>query len=389
MKYTNMTKIQNWKDVENIPFVYDLYSYSQDDVQPEFTLEQRFDLCDIKKVTGNPERCTIGKTGKLKGFQVYLDSHSRKYYTVFELTVATLGADFPNFLSTLLANFTYNDGMVTAESNFDLSWNTITLASKNYGYISRYNQIPNKSLKKWIGNDRDIQKVMLELYNSAINIKWSVAPTDSDSPCTRLSAEAIAKSTNLSVNKVRNIIKLLRFMRAISEVGLDAMSKPYYERYIDTEHVWQHTPVYVLYDIENVEWDVANQLGFSSSTRLNQAAIRIWFSDEVARNTFAGKRDDSLQFPIMQQFKEIISGYQQAGTQMVLPISTIIDTASANLLSTNEVQNAVPLKTMKGAWTAFAIFLPLTDIQLLTASQAKKQGIQTEATGRSKVLLIG
>lgn len=193
------------------------------------------------------------------------------------LMLRVLGSRFSEFTNQLLGDFYYTEG--TLNELADLSIPVANVASKNYASIVQYGSIANKPLKKFIGRDRDVQKVALQIYENSMGINWSVAPTEDDDPVTRLDTKTIAKQTKVPLAKVQNITVILKMFHALSELSIGKVSKPYFEKYIDVHATYLHTPVYVLFDINDPEinWNLANTLELSGSNRISKSAIQYFF----------------------------------------------------------------------------------------------------------------
>lgn len=373
MNFKNKSIIENWKTATNMPVVMELYAHED---TSKLDLKSRFDKCDLATITGEPERCSIQKNGPYKGFQMYQSTEKgHKRYCVLALTLTVVGKDFKEFLETFLGDFYYTNG--TLNELADLTCSLAEVAGKNYSAISRYGSIANKPLKKLIGRDKDIQKVALQIYENSLALDWYCPPTKNDNDAvTRLSAKTIAQQTRIPTTKVNNIIGLLRLFHAIEEVSVCDMSKPYYQRYIDTHAIYLHTPIYTIFDLNdpNINWDLANQLELDGSSRISMSAIQFFFGDEYIRAIYPDKRNTSIQLVIMQKFEEIISN---AGS---ISRKELLDKASESFDESFSV--------IKNAWNSYRLFMPLHQLQLVTASDAAEQGIKVKnAKGREKVII--
>lgn len=373
MNFKNKSIIENWKTATNMPIVLDLYAH---DDTSKLDLKSRFDKCDLATITGEPERCAIQKNGPYKGFQMYQSTEKgHKRYSVLALTLTVVGKDFKEFIETFLGDFYYTDGSLNELA--DLTCSLAEVAGKNYSAISRYGSIKNKPLKKLIGRDRDIQKVALQIYENSLALDWYCPPTNNDNdPVTRLSAKTIAQQTRISTTKVNNIIGLLRLFHAIAEVSVRDMSKPYFEKFIDLHATYLHTPIYTIYDLSDpdINWDLANQLELDGSSRISKSAIQFFFGEEYLRAMYPDQRNTSVQLVIMQKFEENISNATSISRK--------------ELLEKTSESFDESFSVIKNAWNSYRLFMPLHQLQLVTASDAAEQGIKVKnAKGREKVVI--
>ncbi|MGJ3947192.1 hypothetical protein [Levilactobacillus brevis] len=373
MNFKNKSIIENWKTATNMPIVLDLYAH---DDTSKLDLKSRFDKCDLATITGEPERCAIQKNGPYKGFQMYQSTEKgHKRYSVLALTLTVVGKDFKEFIETFLGDFYYTDGSLNELA--DLTCSLAEVAGKNYSAISRYGSIKNKPLKKLIGRDRDIQKVALQIYENSLALDWYCPPTNNDNdPVTRLSAKTIAQQTRISTMKVNNIIGLLRLFHAIAEVSVRDMSKPYFEKFIDLHATYLHTPIYTIYDLSDpdINWDLANQLELDGSSRISKSAIQFFFGEEYLRAMYPDQRNTSVQLVIMQKFEENISNATSISRK--------------ELLEKTSESFDESFSVIKNAWNSYRLFMPLHQLQLVTASDAAEQGIKVKnAKGREKVVI--
>jgi len=362
MKFKNMELIKNWNKLENRATVYNLYD--SEDIHGH-SLSEKMDCCDLVKITGEPKRCSIAKYGTHKGMQVYLDTGKGHHqFTILELTMKVLESDFINFTKQFTA-FYYNSYENEQNQTSDLTFKLAEVCSANYGLVNQYGSIKDRQLKALIKEDKDTQKVLLTLYTSALSIKWYTDPTDEHLPCTRLSAPDISRQTGISERKVGNILKILRLLHAIAEVPVSHFSKPYFERYIDANKVWQHKPVYVIFPLAEVNWSLISACGITTKTVITQSAVFYWFGDDVAQEVFPDKVNHSISLPLMIAFGDIIRASKYA-----LSVRTIKDTALAIVQeSTDEV---IPKETVNTAWKSFQTFLPWAGVKVVTSAQAKK-----------------
>lgn len=312
--------------------------------------------------------------------QIFKDTgHGHEYLTVMGLMLRVLGARFNEFTNQLLGDFYYTDG--TLNELADLNISVADVACKNYSSIVQYGSIANKPLKKLIGRDRDIQKVALQIYENSMSIDWTVAPTDGNDPVTRLDTKTIAKQTKVPLAKVQNITVILKMFHAIAEVSVRDMSKPYFQKYIDAHATYLHVPVYVLFDINNpdINWDLANQLNLSGSSRVSKSAIQYFFGDQYLQAIYPDQRNTSVQLMYMQAFGKIIENAKEK-----IVVSELLDQATAAV----DVPDKISESGLKSTWQSFRLFLPLIKLKQVTASEAAKQGIKVgTAKGREKVVI--
>lgn len=378
MKFKNLELLQKWYTPAGMQAVYPLLKHEESSAK---NLEARYDTLDLALLTGSPEKCTICERGPHRGMQIFKDTgHSHEYLTVMGLMLRVLGSRFNEFTNQLLGDFYYTDG--TLNELADLSISVAEVASKNYASIVKYGSIANKPLKKFIGRDRDVQKVALQIYENSMSIDWSVAPTDGNDPVTRLDTKTIAKQTKVPLAKVQNITVILKMFHAISELSVRDMARPYFQKYIDIHATYLHTPVYVLFDINDpaIDWDLANTLELSGSSRISKSAIQYFFGDEYIRAMYPDQRNTSVQLLYMQAFGKIIEDNHGKIT-----VSKLLEKAMNEVPEGTEKLSESGLKS---TWQSFKIFLPLINIQQLTASEAGKKGIKVgTAKGRERVLI--
>ena len=377
MKFKNMELLQKWYTPAGMQAVYPLLKHNPSSAK---NLEARYDTLNLPLLTGSPEKCAICERGPHRGMQIFKDtSHTHEYLTVMGLMLRVLGSRFNEFTNQLLGDFYYTDG--TLNELADLNISVADVASKNYASIFRYGSIKNKPLKQFIGRDRDIQKVALQIYENSMGIDWTVAPTDGNDPVTRLDTKTISKQTKVPLAKVQNIMVILKMFHAIAEVSVRDMSKPYFEKFIDVHATYLHTPVYVLFDINNsdINWDLANKLELSGSSRVSKSSIQYFFGEDYLQAMYPDQRNTSVQLIYMQAFGKIIEDNKGK-----IAVSELLDQAMAAV----DVPDKVSESGLKATWQSFRLFLPLINLQQVTASEAAKQGIKVKnAKGREKVVI--
>lgn len=373
MKFKNMELIKNWEKLENMGIVYNLYTSEKITGN---SLESKMNCCDIAEITGEPDRCGVYQLGDKKGLQYFLSSEIDHHkYTIMELTLAVLKADFPRFIN-FLGTFYNGDDEDLIEFNESL----LDVCSVNYSIISRYGSIKDPSLKAFLKHDKDILKVLKAVYTTALGIAWYVNPTDKELPCTRMSSKDIAEKTGVKERKVTNIITILRLMHAIAEVPVNQFSKPYFEKYIDQQKVWKHKPVYVVFPLAKVDWSLVNTCGFTSNSIISQSSVTYWFGDDIAQEVFVDKVNHSIQLPLMMAFGDIIGC-----TNNSLSVKTVKDTALS--IVQNEVDQIIPDKTVDKAWNSFKLFLPWAGIKMVTNSRADEDNKNGLAKPNEKVII--
>lgn len=376
MRYKNKELIENWQKAANMPKVLSLFKHVE--ITKEKNLQDCFNNCDIVLITGEPTKCKVAQRGPLKGLQVFTSPANHQMYTILQLTLETVGSSFKDFLRDIVGDFFYPNGVESELS--DLTFNVAKIASANYASIKDYRKIKSPELKKFIGNDRDIQSVMQAIYINSMSVDWSVPPVEDASAVGRISTDNIAKQTKIPVKKVQNVVKILRFIRAISEVSVAGMTPSYRQRYINPDKVYAHTPIYTLFPLNSVDWSIAIDCGFTGKTRLTQSAITYFYGEEIAAKVFPDKKDATMGLPVMQTFGKILN------THPNISLETLLNTAKS--LIDTDFDTDLPLRTIKGIWQSFKVFLPLINLQILTASEAAKQGIEVSlAAGREKVLI--
>ncbi|TYA96780.1 hypothetical protein FXE12_12300 [Lactobacillus sp. SL9-6] len=375
MRFKNLELLQKWYTPAGMQAVYPLLEHKPSSAK---NLEARYDTLNLPLLTGSPKKCSICERGPHRGMQIFKDTgRNHEYLTVMGLMLRVLGSRFNEFTNQLLGDFYYTDG--TLNELADLNISVADVASKNYACLVKYGSITNKPLKKFIGRDRDIQKVALQIYENSMGIDWTVAPTKGNDPVTRLDTKTIAKQTKVPLAKVQNITVILKMFHAIAEVSVRDMSKPYFQRYIDVHATYLHTPVYVLFDINDpdIKWDLANQLGLSGSSRVSKSAIQYFFGEEYLQAMYPDQRNTSVQLLYMQAFGKIIEDNKGK-----IAVTELLDQAMA------AVPDEISESGLKSTWQSFKLFLPLHKLQLVTASEAAKQGIKVKnAKGREKVVI--
>lgn len=207
-----MELIQNWEKLENMAIVYNLYSSGEISGN---SLEAKMNCCDIAKITGEPSKCGVYQRGDKKGLKYFSNLRKQKY-SVMELTLITLGSDFPRFINFL--GIFYNGDY---EELVDFNESLLAVCSANYSAISQYGSIKDPGLKAFIKRDKDVLKVLKAVYTTALSISWYVNPTDKELPCTRMSAKDIAEKTGVKQRKVTNILTILRLMHVIAELPVN------------------------------------------------------------------------------------------------------------------------------------------------------------------------
>lgn len=215
-----------------------------------------------------------------------------------------------------------------------------------------------------------------------MGIDWTVAPTDGNDPVTRLDTKTIAKQTKVPLAKVQNITVILKMFHAIAEVSVRDMSKPYFQRYIDVHATYLHTPVYVLFDINNpdINCDLANQLELSGSSRVSKSAIQYFFGEDYLQAMYPDQRNTSVQLLYMQAFGKIIEDNHGK-----IAVSELLNQAMA---AVPDERNEITESGLKSTWQSFRLFLPLINLKQVTASEAGKQGIKVgTAKGRERVVI--
>lgn len=356
MNFKNAKLIKNWEKLENMAIVYNLYT--SEEISGN-SLEAKMNCCDIAEITGEPDRCGVYQRGDKKGLQYFLatgmDHHK---YTVMELTLTMLGADFPRFVS-FLGTFYNGDYEELVEFNESL----LDVCSANYSAISRYGSIKDPGLKAFIKRDKDVLKILKAVYTTALGISWYVNPTDQELPCTRMSAKDIAEKTGVKERKVKNILTILRLMHVIAELPVNQFSKPYFERYIDASQVWKHKPVYVVFPLAKVDWSLVNTCNLTANSVISQSSVTYWFGDDVAQEVFVDKVNHSIQLTLMMAFGDIMRG-----TNVHLSVKTVKDTALS--IVQNEVSEIIPDETVNDAWKSFQLFLPWAGVKLVTNARA-------------------
>lgn len=379
MKFANKEILKNWAVPGNYNKIYnEMFVYSPDDYKGTDTLEVKFNSLSLADITGEPSRCHTALRGPKKGFQVFYDNTTRLHYTAMEVVLGVLKGDFGKFVTTVLSDFFY-DGP-TVLPTYDLQESIINLVSLNMQEIGQYRYISDPELKELVHRAPAIQTILIAIYSTALSCNWALQPTKHTNPVSRLSAQGLSKVTNISLTETRNILALLKTFHAIQEVSIEGMSEAYISKYINRNQPYMHQAVYLLFPLNEVDWSLANQLQLTSHSRISQASVRYFLGDEVCTLAF-GDKDTSNQLPIMHQFGATIEELQSQGATSVTQ-KALFDTVLGNTEGINE-------STLKGTWQSFALFLPMIGIQVVTASVAKKQGLQTEASGRQKVLLIG
>lgn len=377
MKFKNMELIKNWEKLENKAIVYNLYDSEN---VTGHSLEEKMDCCDLGKITGEPDRCGVASRGAHKGLQVFFSTgHEHSSYTVLELTMKVLRADFANFAKSF-TNFFYNADSNADSDLTDFNESLVDVCSANYGMVSVYCQIKDPGLKAFIKRDKDVLKVLKAVYTMALGISWYVNPTDKELPCTRMSAKDIADKTGVKERKVTNILTILRLMHVIAELPVNQFSKPYFERYIDAQQVWKHKPVYVVFPLAKVDWSLVNTCGLTANSVISQSSVTYWFGDTVAQEVFVDKVNHSIQLTLMMTF-----GYIIRGTSHSLSVKTVKDTALS--IVQNEVDAIIPDETVNDAWKSFQLFLPLAGVEMVTNAHASVDNKNGLAKANERVII--
>lgn len=371
MKFKNMELIKNWEKLENMGIVYNLYN--ADEISGN-SLEAKMNCCDIAKVTGESDKCGVYQRGDKKGLKYFSNMRKHKY-SVMELTLITLGSDFPRFIN-FLGTFYNGDYEELVEFNESL----LDVCSANYAAISQYGSIKDPGLKAFIKRDKDVLKVLKAVYTTALGISWYINPTDKELPCTRMSAKDIAEKTGVKQRKVTNILTILRLMHVIAELPVNQFSKPYFERYIDASQTWKHKPVYVVFPLAKVDWSLVNTCGLTANSVISQSSVTYWFGDDVAQEVFVDKVNHSIQLTLMMAFGDIIRG-----TSHSLSVKTVKDTGLS--IVQNEVDDSIPDETVNDAWKSFQLFLPWAGVEMVTNSRASEDNKNGLARANEKVLI--
>jgi len=371
MKFKNIEIIKNWNKLENVGTVYNLYS--ADEITGH-SLEKKMNCCDIAKITGEPDKCGVYQRGDKKGLQYFSNLRKHKY-TVMELTLTLLGADFPNLINML--GIFYSGG---EEELIDFNESLLDVCSTNYGMVSVYGSIRDPGLKAFIKRDKDVLKVLKAVYTTALSISWYVNPTDQELPCTRMSAKDISEKTGVKERKVINILTILRLMHVIAELPVNQLSKPYFERYIDLQQVWKHKPVYVVFPLAKVDWSLVNTCNLTAKSVISQSSVTYWFGDDVSQEIFVDRVNHSIQLTLMMAFGDVIRG-----TSHSLSVKTVKDTGLS--IVQNEVSEIIPDETVNDAWKSFQLFLPCAGVEMGTNSRADEGNKNGLAKFNEKIVI--
>ena len=104
------------------------------------------------------------------------------------------------------------------------------------------------------------------------------------------------------------------------------------------------------------------------------SAIQFFYGDDTLQLIYPDRKNTSIQLVIMQKFEEIINN---AGS---ISRKELLEKASESFDESFSV--------IKNAWNSYRLFMSLHQLQLVTASEAAKQGIKVKnAKGREKVII--